>query len=89
MGIVAGDGIRAAARESGDADTLVGDSPSFAAARHTAAQVAGRQSTVLILGEPGTGKELMARMIHARSPRASRPFIPVDCSSLSEGLFES
>jgi transcriptional regulator with PAS, ATPase and Fis domain len=89
MGIVAGDGIRAAARESGDADTLVGDSPSFAVARHTAAQVAGRQSTVLILGETGTGKELMARMIHARSPRARKPFIPVDCSSLSEGLFES
>jgi len=89
MGIVAGEGLRAAARESGDTDAIVGDSPSFAVARHTAAQVAGRQSTVLILGETGTGKELMARMIHARSPRAGRPFIPVDCSSLSEGLFES
>ncbi|MGB7156940.1 MAG: sigma-54 factor interaction domain-containing protein, partial [Tepidisphaeraceae bacterium] len=70
-------------------ETIVGDSPAFAAAKHTAAQVAARHSTVLILGETGTGKEMMARLVHARSPRADKPFIPVDCSSLTEGLFES
>jgi transcriptional regulator with PAS, ATPase and Fis domain len=81
-------GLRhAPAREPGDA--LIGASPSFAAARHTATHVAGRHSTVLILGETGTGKEVMARLIHARSPRAAKPFIPVDCSSLSDTLFES
>jgi transcriptional regulator with PAS, ATPase and Fis domain len=70
-------------------EILVGDSAAFAAARRTAAHVARRHSTVLLLGETGTGKEVMARTIHARSPRADKPFIPVDCSSLSDGLFES
>src|SRR5215210_1121791 len=65
-----------------DADALIGNSPAFAAARHTATHVATRHSTVLLLGETGTGKELMARLIHARSARAGKPFIPVDCSSL-------
>jgi transcriptional regulator with PAS, ATPase and Fis domain len=89
MGTVIGDRRGHAIARDGADDALVGDSPAFAVARHVAAQVAARQSTILILGETGTGKELMARMIHARSPRAARPFIPVDCSSLAEGLFES
>jgi transcriptional regulator with PAS, ATPase and Fis domain len=71
------------------AEQIVGTSVAFAAARHTAAQVAKRHSTVLLLGETGTGKEVIARMIHAQSARAEKPFIPVDCSSLSDGLFES
>ena len=70
-------------------DTLVGQSAVFTLARRTAEQVATRRSTILILGETGTGKEVMAREVHARSQRSRGPFIPVDCSSLSETLFES
>jgi transcriptional regulator with GAF, ATPase, and Fis domain len=51
--------------------------------------VAATDSTVLLLGETGTGKELLARAIHARSERNHRPLIKVDCSTLPEGLIES
>ncbi len=51
--------------------------------------VSQRSCTVLILGESGTGKELVARQIHAASDRADQPFIPVDCTTLRDSLFES
>jgi transcriptional regulator with PAS, ATPase and Fis domain len=51
--------------------------------------IARRQCTVMILGETGTGKEMVARHVHAQSDRAEAPFIPVDCSALSDTLFES
>src|SRR5688572_6922682 len=51
--------------------------------------LARRECTVLILGESGTGKELAARQIHARSRRAAGPFVPVDCTTLRDTLFES
>jgi DNA-binding NtrC family response regulator len=47
------------------------------------------EATVMLLGETGTGKELVARVIHEASPRASGPFVAVDCSGLTETLFES
>jgi len=51
--------------------------------------VARSDCSVLIEGESGTGKELVARRLHARSPRAEKPFIPINSASISEGLFES
>jgi transcriptional regulator with PAS, ATPase and Fis domain len=68
---------------------LVGDSPAMRHLCKLAGEVANRRSTVIVLGETGTGKELLARYIHQRSDRANRPFIPVDCASLPESLFES
>ncbi len=54
------------------------------------ARVAGRSaSTILLLGESGSGKEVLARAIHAESPRASRPFVAVSCAALTETLLES
>jgi DNA-binding NtrC family response regulator len=55
----------------------------------TIAKVADTKSTVLLCGERGTGKELIARSIHYNSQRNTRPFIPVDCASLVETLIES
>jgi DNA-binding NtrC family response regulator len=68
---------------------MVGDSPAMRELRSRVLAVAPRRCTVLIEGETGTGKELVARHIHAGSPRASGPFVPIDCSTLPQTLFES
>jgi two-component system, NtrC family, response regulator PilR len=52
-------------------------------------KVAAARTTVLITGESGVGKELVARAVHARSPRAAAPFVPVNCGAIPEGLIES
>jgi len=70
-------------------DNIVGRSPQMLQVYKTIARVAESRSTVLITGESGTGKELVARAIHFNSPRASGPFVAVDCSSLAETLLES
>src|SRR5438046_1044806 len=68
---------------------IVGASPAIRAVLEMVARVGRTRSTVLIQGETGTGKELIARAIHAASPRADRPFVTVDCSALTEGVLES
>jgi DNA-binding NtrC family response regulator len=68
---------------------LIGQSPAMVEVYKLVARVAGLDTTVLIQGETGTGKELVARAIHHASPRADRPFVVVDCSALAETLFES
>jgi two-component system, NtrC family, response regulator AtoC len=73
----------------GPTHTIVGASERMREVYEVVARVAPTRSTVLIQGETGTGKELIARAIHAASPRADRPLVPVDCSALAESLLES
>jgi transcriptional regulator with PAS, ATPase and Fis domain len=68
---------------------VVGDSPALQTVTARVRQVAGSRSSVLIVGETGTGKELIARAVHQFSPRADGPYIRVNCGALSEGLLES
>jgi DNA-binding NtrC family response regulator len=70
-------------------ENIVGLSPQMQAVYRLVAQCAPTSSTVLITGESGTGKELIARAIHYNSLRKDKPFVPVDCNSLSENLLES
>jgi transcriptional regulator with GAF, ATPase, and Fis domain len=72
-----------------DFEEIIGDSPALTATLRKVGMVAPTDSTVLLLGETGTGKELLARALHARSGRSHRPLIKVDCSTLPEGLIES
>ncbi len=71
------------------ASELVGDSPALAAVRRLVGRVAPTAATVLVLGETGTGKELVARSVHAQSPRRGRAFVPVHCAGLTPGLMTS
>jgi two-component system, NtrC family, response regulator HydG len=68
---------------------LVGHSPAIIQVMKTLARVAPSQATVMVVGETGTGKELVARTIHHFSERADRRFVAVNCSALAEGLLES
>ncbi|HET7460500.1 MAG TPA: sigma-54 dependent transcriptional regulator [Longimicrobium sp.] len=68
---------------------LVGNTTPMRDVLRAIARVAPTESTVLLRGATGTGKELIARAIHEESPRRSRPFVAVNCSALAEGLLES
>lgn len=74
---------------AGSMDGLVGASLSVQALRDALPRIAAVDSTVLLQGESGTGKELVARTLHAMSPRSARPFVPVNCASISSELLES
>jgi DNA-binding NtrC family response regulator len=68
---------------------MIGSSAAMVEIYKTASLVAPTDATVLIEGETGTGKELVARMIHRFSARANQPFVPVDCASIAPSLLES
>lgn len=68
---------------------LVGRSPAFLGMLEKVMRVAPSNATVLLLGETGTGKELVARAIHEASKRDDGPFVAVDCAGMTESLFES
>lgn len=67
---------------------LIGEAPSVVQIKQLISRVAPTPSWVLLTGEPGTGKELTAQNIHYMSPRASRPFVDVNCSAIPEDLLE-
>jgi two-component system response regulator HydG len=71
------------------AGDLIGESPAWRAAVELARRVAPTRSNVLVTGETGTGKELLASLVHRASPRASAPFVKVNCAALPETLLES
>lgn len=68
---------------------LIGQSPNFEAMLRSARMVAATDVTVLIVGETGTGKEVLAHALKEHSPRAGRPFIALNCAALPESLAES
>src|SRR5713101_3970504 len=68
---------------------MVGRSAAMQGVFELVDKVAAGRTTVLITGESGVGKELVARAVHAKSPRAQQPFIPVNCGAIPEGLIES
>jgi two-component system response regulator HydG len=68
---------------------IVGQSPALRRVLDVATQAAPSSATVLILGESGTGKELIARFIHAKSARASGPFVAVNCAAIPESILEA
>jgi len=70
-------------------ENIIGDSPAMHEVFATVGQVANSRATVLLLGETGTGKEMIAKAIHYNSPRTQRPFIRVNCGALSGTLLES
>ncbi len=72
-----------------DFEEIVGESPALQAVLQKVQQVAATDASVLLTGETGTGKELLARAIHSRSSRKDRPLVKVNCSALPDSLIET
>ncbi len=83
------DSLRRRMAAEGQFGQMIGRTPEMRRAFEMADRVAPADSTVLILGESGTGKDLMAQEIHARSPRAGKAYVAVNCAALPETLIES
>ncbi|MEY2893256.1 MAG: hypothetical protein RJA98_3164 [Pseudomonadota bacterium] len=85
--------VRAIRRESADSraleSTLIGSSAVMQRVRHQILSLAGTDADVLIYGETGTGKELVARGLHVHSPRRSAMFVPLNCGGLTESLADT
>jgi two-component system response regulator PilR (NtrC family) len=81
--------LKAPPGDAGDGGALLGQSPAIGALRGMIERLARSQAPVHIAGESGSGKELVARLIHARGPRAAGPFVPVNCGAIPNELMES
>ncbi len=74
--------LRAQVRDRYRFENIIGDSPAMHEVFATVGQVANSRATVLLLGETGTGKEMIAKAIHYNSPRKDKAFIRVNCAAL-------
>ena len=81
--------LREKLRDEQGLGNLIGNSPEMEKIYRILSKVSQTSHPVLVLGESGTGKELIARSIHANGPKATKPFLPVDCGSLVPSLVES
>src|SRR4051812_6528660 len=81
--------LRAQVRDRFRFENIIGDSPAMHDVFATVGQVANSRATVLLLGETGTGKEMIAKAIHYNSPRKDKPFIRVNCGAMTSTLLES
>jgi len=81
--------LRAQVRDRYRFENIIGDSPAMHEVFAVVGQVANSRATVLLLGETGTGKEMIAKAIHHNSPRRDRPFIRVNCGAMTSTLLES
>jgi len=81
--------LRAQVRDRFKFENIIGDSPAMHEVFAVVGQVANSRATVLLLGETGTGKEMIAKAIHYNSPRKDKPFVRVNCGALTGTLLES
>ncbi len=81
--------MRREARDDSAVVAMIGSSPAMGEVQALLARIAKCDASVLVEGETGTGKELAARAIHYQSARSGRPFVPVNCGAIPEGLLES
>ena len=81
--------LRAQVRDRYRFENIIGDAPAMHEVFATVGQVANSRATILLLGETGTGKEMIAKAIHHNSPRRDKPFIRVNCGAMTSTLLES